>query len=247
MQGSTIQLNGSDSSDPAGAADPLTYAWDLDDNGTFESSGVSPSFDSSGYALGPATVSLKVTDGDGGESTVATATVNVVARTHDVAGQVTFWLDGSAVSGVDLDLTGSSTRNTTNGSDGAFELLDIPEGNVTLTPSKTSEIEGVTAYDASLVLQHVTDIATLSGAPAAAADVSLESGISALDASIILQWAVELDTSEHTLASPLWAFDPGDYSYAPLAAAWLPRITRQSNGRRVRQLVDGDGGGCDSV
>ena len=52
-EGGTITLNGS-GTDPAGAADPLTFAWDLDNNGSFETSGASPVFGAAGLD-GPTT------------------------------------------------------------------------------------------------------------------------------------------------------------------------------------------------
>jgi uncharacterized delta-60 repeat protein len=74
-----ITLTGS-GSDVAGAADPLTYDWDLDNNGTFETAGQNAVFDP--QALGftgtqTRTVSLRVSDGDGGV-TVATTTVELL-------------------------------------------------------------------------------------------------------------------------------------------------------------------------
>ena len=76
-EGGTITLLGS-GTDPAGAADPLTFEWDLDDNGSFETSGASPVFSAVGLD-GPTsrTIHLRVSDGDGGV-TVATTTVSVV-------------------------------------------------------------------------------------------------------------------------------------------------------------------------
>ena len=70
-EGGAIQLDGSASVDPDG--NPLTYSWDLDNDGTFETSGIKPTF--SRPDNGTFTVRLKVSDG-ALEST-ATATVTV--------------------------------------------------------------------------------------------------------------------------------------------------------------------------
>ncbi len=73
-EGSSVQLNGSGSDV---AADTLTYTWDLDGDGSFETNGQNPTFDA--VALdGPATitVTLRVSDEDGGSS-AATAMVTV--------------------------------------------------------------------------------------------------------------------------------------------------------------------------
>ncbi|GAM10010.1 dyslexia-associated protein [Geobacter sp. OR-1] len=71
-EGGTIQLDGSASSDPDG--NPLTYSWDLDNDGTFETSGNKPSF--SRPDNGSFTVRLKVSDG--ALESIATTTVEVL-------------------------------------------------------------------------------------------------------------------------------------------------------------------------
>jgi len=70
-------------SDPNG--DSLTYAWDLDNNGSFETSGQSVTFDAS-LLDGPSnyTVNVKATD-PGGLSAVDSATVNVLNVAPTVA------------------------------------------------------------------------------------------------------------------------------------------------------------------
>ena len=75
-EGSSVTLSAS-GSDP-NVGDTLTYAWDLDNNGSFETSGQSVSF-SAASLDGPtsATVKVKVTD-QLGLSAVSTATVNVL-------------------------------------------------------------------------------------------------------------------------------------------------------------------------
>ena len=73
-EGGTVPLS-ANGSDPEGGT--LTYAWDLDDNGSFETSGQSPTF-SAASLDGPSsrTVHVQVTD-DGGLTATANATVNV--------------------------------------------------------------------------------------------------------------------------------------------------------------------------
>ncbi|NQW18011.1 MAG: hypothetical protein HQ478_11060, partial [Chloroflexi bacterium] len=79
-EGSSISLNGS-GTDVAGIADPLSYSWDLDNNGSFETPGQNVAFPA---VDGPSThtVSLRVDDGDGGVTIDSTTvTVNNVAPT----------------------------------------------------------------------------------------------------------------------------------------------------------------------
>ncbi len=63
-EGSSVLLNGSGDDVPA---DPLSYAWDLDGDNSFESAGATTTFDAS-HLDGPLSraVTLRVDDGDGG-------------------------------------------------------------------------------------------------------------------------------------------------------------------------------------
>ncbi len=78
----TVSFDATTSTDPD--ADALTYSWDLDGNGSYETSGATPSRT---YPLGTHTVSLKVDDGHGHTST---ATQQIQAgNTAPVLGTVT--------------------------------------------------------------------------------------------------------------------------------------------------------------
>lgn len=74
-EGGTLATLTGSGSDPDG--DPLTYTWDLDNNGSFETSGQNPTFSAAGRD-GPSsqTVVLKVCDSKGACAT-STATVNI--------------------------------------------------------------------------------------------------------------------------------------------------------------------------
>jgi len=77
-EGTDVALDGSGSSDPDG--DPLTYAWDLDNDGAFDdATGPTPTFDMVGQD-GIYPIALKVTDPDGASDVdETTVTVNNVA------------------------------------------------------------------------------------------------------------------------------------------------------------------------
>ena len=96
-----ILLSGTASSDPGN--DTLSYAWDLDSNGSFETAGATPLFTATDE--GTYTVGLQVTD-SGGLSDTDTATVTVanVAPTANAGGPYAVD-EGSAVT---LDASGST-------------------------------------------------------------------------------------------------------------------------------------------
>ena len=101
-EGSSITLAAS-GSDPEGG--PLTYAWDLDGNGTFETPGQSVAFSPDDGPASP-TVKVQVTD-DGGATAVAQATVTVANVAPTVASLTAS--PANTLTGQNVTLTGSAT------------------------------------------------------------------------------------------------------------------------------------------
>jgi hypothetical protein len=111
--GEDLALVGSGSSDPnGGAGDTLTYAWDLDNNGTYEysaaSADVTVDVGDHGLAVGTHTIGLQVTDSLGLTAT-DTATVDVQNNppTADTGGP--YWID--AGQSLPLDASGSTAND----------------------------------------------------------------------------------------------------------------------------------------
>ena len=82
-EGSSVTLTAS-GTDPE--VQPLTYAWDLDNNGTFETSGQSVSF---AGVDGPATLTVKVQVTDNGGLTATASTTLTVKNVAPIAGAIT--------------------------------------------------------------------------------------------------------------------------------------------------------------
>lgn len=147
------------------------------------------------------------------ETAAGSFAVNVV---HDLGGTVSFWNGGAGVPGVLCTLAGHRVYAGTSGSSGAFTVAGAEAGDYTLTPSKSDNTEGISAYDASLVLQHDAGLITLSGPAATAADVNQSDAITAFDAFYILQKAVDLIQLPFPGAGQVWTFDPASRSYTGL-------------------------------
>jgi predicted extracellular nuclease len=118
-EGSSVQLAAT-GSDPEGGT--LTYAWDLDNNGSYETPGQTVTF-SAATLDGPSTktVGVQVTD-DGGATATDTATVNVV----NVKPTATFNAPASAFAGFPFGLSltsphDPSTADTAAGFTYAFD------------------------------------------------------------------------------------------------------------------------------
>jgi hypothetical protein len=122
-EGGSVALTAS-GSDPEGG--PLSYAWDLDGDGTFESTGQTATF-SAVNIDGPATrtVQVRVTD-DAGQSATDTATVMVV----NIAPTATFGVTASVFAGFPftLSLTNPSDPSPADTAAGFTFAFDCGDG-----------------------------------------------------------------------------------------------------------------------
>ncbi|MBE0540186.1 MAG: S8 family serine peptidase [Verrucomicrobia bacterium] len=120
------------------------------------------------------------------------------------------------VTDVSLHLNGAGAFQTNSASDGGYSITNIPTGSYVLTPAKTSDVAGITSYDASLVLQAAAGLLTLSSNQVLAADVNRNGSVSAMDASYILEKAVGLIEGAFPGAGRFWDFRPAQRSYSLL-------------------------------
>jgi hypothetical protein len=147
----TVSATGSDVA-PADAS-ALTYAWDLDNNGSFETPGQSALFSAAGLD-GPAVVSVRVqvSDNDGGVTVAsATVTVNNVAPTANSGGPYVVNEGGS----VTLTATGTDAAPA----DTLVYAWDLNNDGVFETPGQTAAFSaaGIDGPATRTVRVRVTD------------------------------------------------------------------------------------------
>ena len=130
-----------------------------------------------------------------------------VEEVYSVSGAVGYW-SGGAVSGTLLTLSGDRLYVAESDAAGAFAVTQVVAGDYTLTPSKSDDVNGITAYDASLALQHDAGLSTLSGHAFAAADVNRGGTVAAMDAFYMLQKAAGLIDVPFEGAGRVWDFVP---------------------------------------
>ena len=141
-----------------------------------------------------------------------------VHQASTVSGTVRFWNGGAGVEGALLTLAGDRFYTGTSISGGTYAVSGVAAGNYTMVPSKSGDTGGISAYDASLVLQHAAGSASLTGAAATAADVDSDGSITAMDAFYILQKAVDLIPLPFPGSGVVWKFQPASRSYPGLSS-----------------------------
>lgn len=107
-EGSSVGLDGTGSTDPNG--DPLTFEWDLDADGTFETPGPTPTFSAAGRdGPGSQSVTLRVCDPFGlCDTDTSTVTITNVPPTPDAGpDQTVYRFDPVSLSGTWADPAGS--------------------------------------------------------------------------------------------------------------------------------------------
>lgn len=141
-----------------------------------------------------------------------------VESVFDVSGRVAYWSGNAGVPGVELTLDGDRRYTAVSDSTGAFTVTGARPGDYQLAAAKTGDDDGITAYDASLVLQHAAHFTTLTGHAATAADVDKSGTINSLDAAYILQRAADLLALPFPGAGVTWHFEPATRAIASLSA-----------------------------
>lgn len=141
-----------------------------------------------------------------------------VQQVYRVGGTVRNWKQSNPLSAVQIALTGDRSHSVQSGADGSFAVTGVAPGSYTLRPSRTGDDRAITAYDASLVLQHAGGVAGLTGNAALAADVDKSGAIDSMDASYILQRAAQLIELPFPRAGATWEFAPTSRNVAVAAA-----------------------------
>lgn len=138
-EGSAAQITVT-ASDPAGAADPLTYSFDCDNNGSYETAGVGNQGSCTFNDNGSFTVGVKVDDGDGGTDTDST-----MVTVLNVAPTITSVVAGAAVScggsnSITVNFTDPGTLDTFSAS------INWGDGNVENIASVSSGFSATHTY-----------------------------------------------------------------------------------------------------
>ncbi|MDQ4122509.1 MAG: dockerin type I repeat-containing protein [Acidobacteriota bacterium] len=143
------------------------------------------------------------------------------------------------VPGVTLTVTGGSSASTVSNLSGEYLLANLPtENNYTITPSKSGDRNGITAFDATLVLRCVAagNNCALTNNQRQAANTDGDGGVTAFDATQILRYVAANGPNANTGQVGNWKFDPISRSYIDLGNS----VSGQNYTAFLIGEVDGD-------
>jgi len=139
-----------------------------------------------------------------GSVTIISGTVTGVVN---YANSVTFKpVPNTVLSGAGIPNVSTSSALFT----GAYTLTGFGPGSYTVTPSKTGDVNGLSAFDSGLIAQHVVNLITLNTTQLLAADVSQAGGVTSFDAGLIARYVVNLPNFGITGS---WIFSPTNRFY----------------------------------
>ncbi|HEX8198527.1 MAG TPA: Calx-beta domain-containing protein [Pyrinomonadaceae bacterium] len=125
------------------------------------------------------------------------------------------------VPGVLVYANGPGNGGDTSDSDGAYQINNLTAGgNYTVAASKTGDVNGISPFDATLVLKHVAANGqgpnVLSLNQQKAADANGDGNITPFDATLILRYVAANGPTPNTGQTGNWKFLPGTQNYQSL-------------------------------
>jgi hypothetical protein len=153
-----------------------------------------------------------------GQPCVTTANGDMCIANGTISGSISYGIltdTPRPVAGVNLAAAGSPNINTISENGGTYLLAGLGGGAYTVTPAKTTDVNGITSFDASLVAQHVVGLITLSANQQVAGDSSNNGEITSFDAALIAQTVVGLPNEG---IAGTWKFIPASRDYPSTGA-----------------------------
>ena len=150
-----------------------------------------------------------------GTITVAGQTFSVTqALGHSISGTVTYGTNLSKfVQGVLLSSIGTTSVSDTTDSSGFYQLEGLTDGgNYPVSPTKSDDINGISPFDATMILRHIAASGqgpnALNANQQIAADTNGDGSITPFDATLILRYIATSGPNANTGQVGTWKFDP---------------------------------------
>ena len=142
--------------------------------------------------------------------------VSIISST--VSGNVTYGTSATSKPVPNVTMTGTGSVAVADSTDdcGDYNMSGFGPGAYTVTPSKSGDVNGITAFDASKIAQHVVGISALNANQLLAADVSNDAFVNSFDAALIAQSLVLIPNPSST---GTWKFVPANRTYTNVETA----------------------------
>ena len=161
--------------------------------------------------------------GEGSGWYIDNLVINNYNPSLDIAGVVSYGTDSQKlVPGVSVAVTsGSPSVSATTNAAGAYLLAGLTAGeDYTVTPTKTGDANGITPFDATMVLRHIASNGTgpnaLNANQQIAADTNGDGSITPFDATLVLRYIANGGPNANTGQVGNWKFDPVSYPHPAL-------------------------------
>jgi len=143
-----------------------------------------------------------------------------IANVYVIGGSVTYYSNSSLIDNVQLMLDGGDNYLGETNEFGEFIIQEVMNDNYVLTATKDDawEVNGISAYDATLVLRVSAGIEGISEYQRIAADVNSDGVVNSMDASQILQFVAGLRSLPFEGTPNVWKFTPDSMTYDDLSA-----------------------------
>jgi uncharacterized protein (TIGR03437 family) len=142
-----------------------------------------------------------------------------VTGSGSLSGTVTYYTSSAsapkAVASVTLTAAGAPPVTATTSRDGKYQLTNLGNGAYTVTPTKTGEVNGIGPKGATLILQSLVNLVTLTDEQKLAADVNDDDKVDTRDATLILGYIVSLPNTGNV---GTWKFKPPNRPYSSITS-----------------------------
>ena len=146
----------------------------------------------------------------------------IIEGGFSISGKIVHWNSNREVPGTIVHLTGQDTVDYDTGKSGWINFQDLDSGQYRISPEKNNNVNGISSYDASLIMRHVVGVSTITNEYALkAADVSGNGTLSSLDAFYILDHSVGNRKLPFPGVGKVWAFTPNDSNLTIFNASLL--------------------------
>ncbi|HYP51073.1 MAG TPA: pre-peptidase C-terminal domain-containing protein, partial [Pyrinomonadaceae bacterium] len=161
-----------------------------------------------------------------GSGIIGAYTISLTSPFYNISGSVTYGTTPigqtpKVVSNVSLAVTGTASVSAISNALGIYSLENLTaSGQYTVTPTKSGNVNGISPFDATLVLQHIAANGVgpnvLTPIQQLAADSNGDGSISPFDATMILRYVAAGVSNANTGQVGNWLFDPVSRPYQPL-------------------------------